>query len=92
MGLLKKKESNSARSSSTTSLCADLRNAYHNCFNKWYSDKFVKGQWDKEECVSEWQKYRDCLSKNLDGKLLSRMEELDNELNPTKHDDFKETT
>jgi len=35
MGLLKKKDSTSARSS--TSPCADLRNAYHNCFNKWVS-------------------------------------------------------
>ncbi|KAF8044996.1 hypothetical protein N665_5837s0002 [Sinapis alba] len=83
MGLLKKKDSTSA-SSSSTSPCADLRNAYHSCFNKWYSEKFVKGQCDKEECVAEWDKYRDCLSENLDGKLLTRMLELDGELNPTK--------
>ncbi|KAH1131786.1 hypothetical protein J1N35_003164 [Gossypium stocksii] len=49
-------------SSTSTSPCAHLRSAYNNCFNQWYSEKFVKGQWDKEECVSEWQKYRDCLS------------------------------
>ena len=30
--------------------------------NRWYSEKFLKGQWDKEECVSEWQKYQSCLS------------------------------
>lgn len=29
---------------------------------RWYSEKFVKGQWRKEECVAEWQKYRACLS------------------------------
>ncbi|KAG7618233.1 Mitochondrial distribution/morphology family 35/apoptosis [Arabidopsis thaliana x Arabidopsis arenosa] len=91
MGLLKKKDSTSARSS--TSPCADLRNAYHNCFNKWYSEKFVKGQWDKEECVAEWKKYRDCLSENLDGKLLTRILEVDGELNPTKQDaDSKESS
>lgn len=22
----------------------------------------MKGQWDKEECLSEWEKYRACLS------------------------------
>ncbi|KAF2541607.1 hypothetical protein F2Q68_00028966 [Brassica cretica] len=82
MGLLKKKDSTSA--SSSTSPCADLRNAYHNCFNKWYSEKFVKGQCDKEECVAEWDRYRHCLSENLDGKLLTRMLEVDAELNPTK--------
>ncbi|TXG61854.1 hypothetical protein EZV62_013217 [Acer yangbiense] len=57
---------------SSTSPCALLRTAYHNCFNRWYSEKFVKGQWDKEDCVSEWQKYRACLSEHLDDKHLSR--------------------
>ncbi|TXG48779.1 hypothetical protein EZV62_024654 [Acer yangbiense] len=41
---------------SSTSSCAHLRTAYHNCFNRWYLEKFVKGQWDKEHCVYEWQK------------------------------------
>ena len=29
---------------------------------RWYSEKFVKGEWKEEECVSEWQKYRACLA------------------------------
>lgn len=32
---------------------------------RWYSEKFLKGHWDKEECGSEWQKYKDCLSVSL---------------------------
>ncbi|XP_010273973.1 PREDICTED: uncharacterized protein At4g33100 [Nelumbo nucifera] len=67
MGIKKEK-----RSSSSTSPCAKLRAAYHDCFNRWYSEKFLKGQWDKEECVSEWQKYRACLSQHLEDKHLSR--------------------
>ncbi|XP_054798622.1 uncharacterized protein At4g33100 isoform X2 [Prosopis cineraria] len=59
-------------SSSSTSPCAPLRDAYHNCFNRWYAEKFMKGQWDKEECLSEWEKYRACLSQNLEDKHLSR--------------------
>lgn len=68
MGIIK----GDKRSSSSTSPCANLRAAYHDCFNRWYSEKFLKGQWDKEECVSEWQKYRDCLSKHLEDKHLSQ--------------------
>ncbi|EYU20323.1 hypothetical protein ABFS83_01G009900 [Erythranthe nasuta] len=64
-------------SSSATSPCANFRTAYHNCFNRWYSDKFLKGQWDKMECVSEWDKYRECLSKHLDDKHLSRFLDAD---------------
>ncbi|KAJ7966389.1 Mitochondrial distribution/morphology family 35/apoptosis [Quillaja saponaria] len=60
------------KSSSSTSPCAHLRAAYNNCFNRWYSEKFVKGQWEKEECVSDWQKYRACLSEHLEDKHLSR--------------------
>ncbi|KMZ59012.1 Uncharacterized protein ZOSMA_70G00260 [Zostera marina] len=53
--------------------CADLRTAYHDCFNRWYTEKFSKGQWDKEECVSEWEKYRSCLAQHLEDKNLSRL-------------------
>ncbi|XP_071742054.1 uncharacterized protein At4g33100 [Rutidosis leptorrhynchoides] len=69
MGFIRDKRN----SSKSTSPCADLRVAYHNCFNRWYSEKFLKGHWDKEECVSEWEKYKDCLSKHLEDKNLSRI-------------------
>ncbi|OAY26891.1 uncharacterized protein At4g33100 [Manihot esculenta] len=71
MGFIKR-EKKASSSSTSTSPCAHLRAAYQNCFNRWYSEKFVKGQWEKEECVSEWQKYRACLSEHLDDKHLSR--------------------
>lgn len=29
--------------------------------SRWYSEKFTRGQWEKEDCVSEWEKYRACL-------------------------------
>ncbi|XP_020598714.1 uncharacterized protein At4g33100 isoform X3 [Phalaenopsis equestris] len=55
---------------SPASQCADLRSAYHDCFNRWFSDKFSKGQNDKEECVAEWEKYRACLVEHLKEKHL----------------------
>ncbi|KAF2610943.1 hypothetical protein F2Q70_00013522, partial [Brassica cretica] len=61
-------------------------------FCRWYSEKFVKGQWDKEECVAEWNKYRECLSENLNGKILTRMLEVDSELIQTKQADSKESS
>ncbi|CAD5182156.1 unnamed protein product [Musa acuminata subsp. malaccensis] len=57
----------------TASPCARLRDAYHDCFNRWYSEKFSKGQWDKEECVAEWDKYRACLAQHLEDKHLRRI-------------------
>ncbi|KAB1199279.1 hypothetical protein CJ030_MR0G025474 [Morella rubra] len=74
-------------SHSSTSPCANLRAAYHNCFNRWYSEKFVKGLWEKEECISEWQKYRACLSEHLDDKHLSRFLEAEVVVDPAIQDD-----
>lgn len=81
MGIIKNKKSSSPPSS--TSRCANLRAAYHNCFNRWYSEKFVKGKWDKEECVSEWEKYKACLSEHLEDKQLSRFLEAEGHVNTT---------
>ncbi|CAN1120836.1 Uncharacterized protein At4g33100 [Linum perenne] len=80
MGIISKDKKQSPTLSST-SPCAPLRSAYHTCFNRWYSEKFAKGQWDKMECVSEWDKYRDCLSKHLEDKQLRRF--LEAELVPS---------
>uniref|UniRef100_A0A803LYK9 Uncharacterized protein n=1 Tax=Chenopodium quinoa TaxID=63459 RepID=A0A803LYK9_CHEQI len=48
----------------------------------WYAEKFVKGQWQKEECVVEWEKYRECLSQHLEDKQLSRFLEVEANKNP----------
>ncbi|KAL5559480.1 hypothetical protein UlMin_035691 [Ulmus minor] len=83
MGLLRKEKKNPPLPTTSTSPCANLRATYHNCFNRWYSEKFVKGQWDKEECVSEWLKYKACLSEHLEDKHLSRFLEAEGSLDPT---------
>ncbi|GMN36051.1 hypothetical protein TIFTF001_005717 [Ficus carica] len=81
MGILRKEKKSAASSSSSTSPCSNLRAAYHTCFNRWYSEKFVKGQWDKQECVSEWQKYKACLAEHLEDKHLSRFLEAEGPMN-----------
>ncbi|KAL1552324.1 hypothetical protein AAHA92_13135 [Salvia divinorum] len=89
MGILR--DSNRSSSSATTP-CAHLRTAYHNCFNRWYSEKFLKGQWEKEGCISEWEKYRQCLSQHLDNKHLSRFLEADVVVDLTDQAEFKSKT
>ncbi|MCL7036514.1 hypothetical protein MKW94_004406 [Papaver nudicaule] len=58
----------------STSPCAQL---------VWYSEKFLKGEWDKEECVTEWEKYRACLSSI---KLSKNKTELLGQLKDLKDD------
>ncbi|CAN6456168.1 unnamed protein product [Victoria cruziana] len=55
-----------------TSSCSLLRTSYNDCFNRWYAEKYMKGQRDKQECVEEWEKYRACLVKFLEDKHLRR--------------------
>uniref|UniRef100_A0A453KNY7 Uncharacterized protein n=1 Tax=Aegilops tauschii subsp. strangulata TaxID=200361 RepID=A0A453KNY7_AEGTS len=54
-----------ATSSAAAAACSELRAAYHECFNRWYADKFAKGQWNKDDCAADWHKYRACLEVNL---------------------------
>ncbi|KAL2608426.1 hypothetical protein R1flu_026999 [Riccia fluitans] len=55
--------------------CSALKMAYNECFNRWYTDKFLKGQWDKEECQAEWEAYRACLSET-EGVIITRPQRL----------------
>ncbi|CAA3001721.1 uncharacterized protein At4g33100 [Olea europaea var. sylvestris] len=89
MGIMREKKS---PSSSATSPCAHLRTAYHNCFNRWYAEKFLKGEWNKQECVSEWEKYRECLSQHLDDKHLSRFLEAEGIIDFTNQAEYKNPT
>ena len=47
--------------SKAAAACSELRAAYHECFNRWYADKFAKGQWQRDDCADHWHKYRACL-------------------------------
>ncbi|CAI9755730.1 unnamed protein product [Fraxinus pennsylvanica] len=89
MGIMREKK---RPFSSATSPCAHLRTAYHNCFNRWYAEKFLKGEWSKQECVSEWEKYRECLSQHLDDKHLSRFLEAEGIVDFTNQAEYKKPT
>lgn len=49
--------------------CNDLKKAYEECFNSWFSDKFLKG--DKQDyCDSLFHVYRECVRKAVvDNKI-----------------------
>lgn len=57
----------------SASACSRLRTAYNDCFNRWYTEKYLKGQWDKEECKYELEAYRACIMKHMEDKSLGRL-------------------
>lgn len=47
-------------SSSVGADCTDLKQRYDTCFNKWYSEKFLKGD-TTPECEDLFKDYRACV-------------------------------
>ena len=46
-------------------LCTKLKQKYEACFYTWYTEKFLKGQATKNECVDLFEVYRACLDEAL---------------------------
>ena len=48
-------------SASFASECTDAKKAYDNCFNEWYSEKFLKAKSVTNECEETWKIYESCV-------------------------------
>lgn len=45
--------------------CTDAKLQYDDCFNKWYSEKFLKGESIQNECTELWDNYITCVNTAL---------------------------
>ncbi|KAJ3332961.1 phosphatidylinositol N-acetylglucosaminyltransferase subunit gpi1 [Blyttiomyces sp. JEL0837] len=52
--------------------CSDLKARYDSCFNKWYSEKFLKGQ-KGEECEDIFKEYKACVWKAIKEKNIEKL-------------------
>eukprot|EP00111_Clytia_hemisphaerica_P005353 TCONS_00015472-protein len=54
--------------------CTPLKQQYDQCFNKWYSEKFLTGQWTQkdgaEPCIELFTQYKACVTKSLKEKNI----------------------
>ncbi|RPA76050.1 hypothetical protein BJ508DRAFT_331539 [Ascobolus immersus RN42] len=53
--------------------CSPAKEKYDNCFIKWYSDKFLKGDSTTDDCKPLFDEYRKCLQIALKEKGLDKM-------------------
>ena len=53
--------------------CTDLKNRYENCFNKWYTDEFLKGQFGSNPCQEMFEEYRACVMVTVKEKKLEKL-------------------
>lgn len=41
--------------------CNDLKKEYDACFNVWYSESFLKGEYKSDPCAELLKNYRSCV-------------------------------
>lgn len=41
--------------------CTDLKKKYDDCFNSWFSERFLKGDHDDSVCSGIFKVYQDCV-------------------------------
>ncbi|SAM05445.1 hypothetical protein [Absidia glauca] len=59
-------------SSSVGADCTELKHKYDACFNKWYSEKFLKGD-TTPECEDLFKDYRACVMVALKDKGIDKL-------------------
>lgn len=52
-------------SSSFAPECTEAKTKYDNCFNGWYTEKFLKGKSMQNECEDLWHEYKECIDLHL---------------------------
>lgn len=64
--------------------CNDTKLEYDDCFNKWYTDKFLQGKSMQNECTSLWENYITCVNAALASHSMKPMLEKAQKENPFK--------
>ncbi|OQV24579.1 hypothetical protein BV898_01639 [Hypsibius exemplaris] len=50
--------------------CTDAKRKYDSCFNKWFSERFLNGHTDLQQCDELFKTYQECLKKGLVDKKI----------------------
>jgi len=53
--------------------CTPLKQEYDACFNDWYSNKFLKGKGALNECQEHFNRYQECIKKELSARGIETM-------------------
>ncbi|CAH2048541.1 unnamed protein product, partial [Iphiclides podalirius] len=57
--------------------CTDLKKKYDDCFNSWFSERFLKGDHDDSVCAGIFKVYQECVKnamkqQNIDFKEIDK--------------------
>lgn len=66
--------------------CTPLKRAYDDCFNAWYAQKFLRGDYHSNDCDELFKVYQDCVVKALKAKKGLTVDELNTMVgHPSEH-------
>lgn len=57
-----------AEMNSVGEACTDLKREYDQCFNRWFAEKFLKGDRSGDPCTETFRKYQRCVQKAIKEK------------------------
>ncbi|XP_029427117.1 TP53-regulated inhibitor of apoptosis 1 [Rhinatrema bivittatum] len=50
--------------------CTEMKREYDQCFNRWFADKFLKGEGSRDPCSELFRKYQLCVQKAIKEKEI----------------------
>ncbi|CAJ1066264.1 TP53-regulated inhibitor of apoptosis 1 [Xyrichtys novacula] len=50
--------------------CTDLKREYDQCFNRWFAEKFLKGDRNGDPCMETFRLYQRCVQKAIKEKEI----------------------
>lgn len=58
--------------------CNQMKDEYQKCFSSWFTECYMKGDYDDKRCAKKFEQYQNCLRKGVQGQSL----DLDEVLKP----------
>lgn len=72
--------------------CTDKKTKYDDCFNKWYTEKFLKGQSMQNECSDLWDEYITCVNSALANHRIKPILDKAREDQPFSSEEIQQST
>ncbi|CAH6720645.1 mitochondrial distribution and morphology protein 35 [[Candida] jaroonii] len=68
--------------------CTEKKTKYDDCFNKWYTEKFLKGTSMENECTQLWDDYITCVNAALANHQIKPSLDKAREDQPFSHEEI----
>ncbi|CUM50779.1 unnamed protein product [Debaryomyces tyrocola] len=71
--------------------CTEAKNQYDDCFNKWYTEKFLQGKSLENECTELWDSYITCVNTALAKQKIKPMLDKAREDQPFSSEEIRQS-